>query len=73
MGHELVSSSVRCFDERKGTGGKVRSSSSGTVEGEEEDVGEWEPVLFDDEEPEGSVRVRIKVKPRSWACFTPDQ
>ena len=70
VSHELKSSSVKCFDEKKSTGGKIVSSKTKLGEGSknnmvpesgDEEANDWEPVLFDDEEPEGAVRVRVKV------------
>lgn len=68
VSHELKSSSVKCFDELKSTGGRKRKSGGdeGETAGDGDGAGtggdEWEPVLFDEEEPEGAVRVRIKVR-----------
>ena len=70
VSHELKSSSVKCFDEKKSIGGKIVSSktkSGGGIKNDmvpesgDEEANDWEPVLFDDEEPEGAVRVRVKV------------
>ncbi|KAG7563150.1 hypothetical protein FFLO_01458 [Filobasidium floriforme] len=66
VSHELKSSSVKCFDELKSTGGRKRKAGGdeGEIVGDADGAGtggdEWEPVLFDEEEPEGAVRVRIK-------------
>lgn len=71
----MKSSSVKCFDELKSTGGRKRKTGGdeGEIAGDTEGAGtggdeagtggdEWEPVLFDEEEPEDVVRVRIKVR-----------
>jgi hypothetical protein len=64
----LKSSSVKCFDELKSTGGRKRKTggNEGDSTGDGDGAGmggdEWEPVLFDEEEPEDAVRVRIKVR-----------
>lgn len=52
----------------KSTGGRKRKTGGdeGETAGDADGAGmvgdEWEPVLFDEEEPEGAVRVRIKVR-----------